>query len=70
MLEFPACRNKCNLEPGKLADLVLRVANPMEDISNTQRIYAVLADGRLYSQDNLDGLLAEVEAVVQEVSEE
>lgn len=58
------------IEEGKLADLVLLEANPLEDISNTQRICAVVANGRLYSQDDLDGLLAEVEAVVQEVSEE
>lgn len=58
------------IEEGKLADLVLLEANPLEDISNTQRIRAVVADGRLYSQDDLDELLTEVEAAVQEVNEQ
>ncbi|HET7203786.1 MAG TPA: amidohydrolase family protein [Steroidobacteraceae bacterium] len=51
------------VEPGKLADLVLLDANPLEDISNTQRIRAVVADGRLYRRADLDRLLAEVEAL-------
>ena len=51
------------VEPGKLADLVLLEANPLEDISNTQRIRAVVADGRLYRRADLDRLLAEVEAL-------
>ena len=50
------------VEPGKLADLVLLDANPLEDISDTQRIRAVIADGRLYRRADLDRLLAEVAA--------
>ena len=46
------------IEPGKLADLVLVDANPLEDIRNTQRIRAVVADGRLYRRADLDQLLA------------
>jgi amidohydrolase family protein len=45
------------VEPGKLADLVLLDANPLEDIRNTRRIRAVIADGRLYRRAELDGLL-------------
>jgi hypothetical protein len=48
---------------GKLADLVLLDANPLEDVSHTQRIRAVVADGRLYRRADLDQLLAEVEAL-------
>ena len=46
------------IEPGKLADLVLLDANPLEDIRNTQKIRAVVADGRLYRRADLDQLLA------------
>lgn len=46
------------VEPGKLADLVLLDANPLEDIRNTQRILAVVADGRLSRRADLDQLLA------------
>ncbi len=54
------------VEEGKLADLVLLDANPLEDITNTRRIRAVVADGRLYRRADLDRLLAEVEASVQQ----
>jgi imidazolonepropionase-like amidohydrolase len=43
---------------GKLADLVLLDANPLEDITNIRRIHAVVADGRLYRRAQLDSLLA------------
>ncbi|MEX0734351.1 MAG: amidohydrolase family protein [Steroidobacteraceae bacterium] len=46
------------IEPGKLADLVLLDANPLEDIRNTQKIRAVVANGQLYGRDELDRLLA------------
>jgi imidazolonepropionase-like amidohydrolase len=51
-----------SIEPGKLADLVLLDANPLEDIRNTQKIRAVVADGRLYRRADLERLLADVEA--------
>ena len=47
-----------SIEPGKLADLVLLEGNPLEDIRNTQKIHAVVADGRLYRRADLDTLLA------------
>jgi imidazolonepropionase-like amidohydrolase len=46
-----------SIEPGKLADLVLLDANPLADIRNTQKIRAVVADGRLYRRRGLDSLL-------------
>jgi hypothetical protein len=49
------------IETGKLADFVLLDANPLEDISNTQRIWAVVANGRYLSRSDLDTLLAGVE---------
>jgi imidazolonepropionase-like amidohydrolase len=51
------------IEAGKLADLVLLDANPLADIRNTQRIRAVIADGRVYRRADLDRLLAEVKGV-------
>ena len=42
-------------------------ANPLEDIRNTQKIRAVVADGRLYRRADLDRLLAEVEALNHKV---
>lgn len=50
------------VEPGKFADLILLDANPLEDIRNTRKIRAVLADGRLFRRADLDRLLAEVDA--------
>jgi imidazolonepropionase-like amidohydrolase len=49
------------VEPGKLADLVLLDADPLQDIGNTRRIAAVVANGKLYSREALDKMLAEVE---------
>jgi imidazolonepropionase-like amidohydrolase len=46
------------VETGALADLVLLEANPLDDISNTQRIRAVVANGRLFRRAELDGFMA------------
>ncbi len=43
-----------SIEPGKLADLVILDANPLEDIRNTNTIRYVLKNGRLYEGDSLD----------------
>ena len=50
------------IEKGKLADLVLLDANPLDDIRNTQRISGVIANGRYFSRADLDKMLAGVEA--------
>ena len=49
------------IEPGRIADLVLLDANPLQDISNTARIGAVIRNGRYLDRSELDELLAEAE---------
>jgi adenine deaminase len=46
------------IEKGKLADLVLLDANPLEDIRNTRKIRAVVLNGRYLDRAALDKLLA------------
>jgi hypothetical protein len=46
---------------GKIADLVLLDANPLADIRNTQRINAVVSNGRLFDRNALDKMLAAAE---------
>jgi cytosine/adenosine deaminase-related metal-dependent hydrolase len=43
---------------GRLADLVVLEANPLENIANTRRIAAVMANGLLYTAPALDSLRA------------
>jgi imidazolonepropionase-like amidohydrolase len=50
------------VEKGRLADLVLLDANPLERIENTQKISAVVVNGRLLDRKELDRLLAQVES--------
>ena len=45
------------LSMGKIADLVLLDADPLADIRNTRRIFAVVQAGRFFSRVNLDALL-------------
>ena len=49
------------IEKGKLADLVLLKANPLEDIRNTQRIEAVVVNGRYLPRAELDKMLSGAE---------
>ena len=41
------------LEPGKLADIVLLEANPLEDIRNARRVRTVVTSGRVYDAATL-----------------
>jgi imidazolonepropionase-like amidohydrolase len=54
---------KGTVERGKLADLVLLDANPLEEIGNTRKISAVVASGRLFDRRALDAMLSRVEAI-------
>jgi hypothetical protein len=49
-----------SIQIGKGADLVLLDANPLNDISNTRKINAVVANGRLLTRQDLDRLLEQV----------
>lgn len=50
------------VETGKLADLVLLDADPLQDITNTKRVVGVIVGGKLLTREALDAMLAEVEA--------
>lgn len=50
---------------GKLADLVLLDANPLESIEHTKRIAAVVLNGRYLSRVELDKLLDRAAAIVK-----
>lgn len=50
------------VEMGKKADLVLLEANPLENISNTKRINAVIVNGKLIPRVSLDKMLKDAEA--------
>lgn len=53
------------VERGKFADLVLLDANPLEDISNTKMIAAIVVNGRYLPRKSLDEILAEVKAATK-----
>lgn len=51
------------VEAGKIADLVLLDANPLDNIANTRKIDAVIFDGRVLDRPMLDAMLAQVRAI-------
>ncbi len=52
------------VEAGKFADLVLLDADPLEDIRNTEKINAVVKNGRVMDRKALDEMLFHVEAAM------
>jgi len=46
------------IERGKLANLVLLDANPLEDVRNTRTIAGVILNGRFLDRKRLNGLLS------------
>jgi imidazolonepropionase-like amidohydrolase len=50
------------IERGKIADLLLLDANPLQTISNTQKIHVIVVGGKLISPAKRQELLAEIEA--------
>ncbi|HLJ75658.1 MAG TPA: amidohydrolase family protein, partial [Thermoanaerobaculia bacterium] len=50
-----------SIDSGRIADLILLDANPLDDIRNTRKIDAVIVNGRVFRRDDLDALLREAE---------
>jgi len=49
------------IEPGRVADLVMLDGNPLAHIENTQRIAAVVLNGKVYGRPELNRLLTDAE---------
>ena len=56
------------IEQGKIADLVLLEADPLEDIRNTQKISSVVFNGTLYDKASLQKMLAKIEKLASRKS--
>ena len=54
-----------SLAPGKVANLVLLDANPLSDISNVRRVWAVAVRGRLLERPELDQMLIQAKLAAQ-----
>jgi imidazolonepropionase-like amidohydrolase len=59
--------NKLNdygtVQPGRIADLVLLEANPLDNIANTRKIAAVITDGRYLSTQDLQQLRTKLKQI-------
>jgi len=58
------------VESGKAADLVLLDANPLENIANIRKIFAVIRDGKHLDRAALDALLAKAKTAAAAVPPE
>jgi cytosine/adenosine deaminase-related metal-dependent hydrolase len=57
--------NYGSVQAGKIADLVLLSANPLDDIHNTKKITAVIVNGRVFDRAALDRILKQVESAAK-----
>ena len=64
-LYFGKAADLGTVEVGKLADLVILEANPLDDIRNTERIAGVVTAGRYLDRQELDQLLSEAAGLAQ-----
>jgi hypothetical protein len=58
-------KDQGTVEKGKLADLVLLDANPLEDINNSRKIDAVVFGGKLLPKAELQKMLTDLEAAAK-----
>ncbi len=54
---FEADKEMGSIEKGKLADMVLLDANPLDDIRNVRKIQGVVTHGRYFARKDLDAIL-------------
>jgi imidazolonepropionase-like amidohydrolase len=52
-----------SVQSGRVADFVLLRSNPLDDIANTRAIAGVVADGKYWSQAELEGLRERLKGV-------
>jgi imidazolonepropionase-like amidohydrolase len=57
------------VEAGHTADLVLLSANPVENIANTRKVWAVVRNGGYYDRDALEALLTRAKEAAAAVTE-
>jgi imidazolonepropionase-like amidohydrolase len=58
------------VETGHAADLVMLNANPVENIANTRKVWAVIRNGGYYDRAALDTLLAHAREAAAAISED
>jgi len=58
------------VERGKVADLVLLDADPLQDIRNTERIAAVVVGGKIFQRATLQKMLAQVKTIAKKSKKE
>ncbi len=62
---FICGRKVGTIEKGKRADLILLDANPLENISNTEKRLGVMLKGKWYSQEEMNKWLDEIAPKIQ-----